>query len=122
MDEEKVIFSIGQKITLKEDMEVEGCFGTKKKYKKGMVGFIGADSKLNAVHWANGDIQVLENFTQRKGYSVSGLAEWIYMYISRELPIDEMLEDYDVEKETFMEDIADALEELGMYDSTGNTM
>lgn len=120
--EEKTVYSIGQKLTLKEDIEVEGCFGTKKKYKKGMSGFIGADSKLNAVHWANGDIQLLGDYVERRGYSVSGIAEWIYDYVSRELPIDEMLEDYDETKETFMESIADALEELGMYDSTGNRL
>lgn len=122
MSEEKTIYSIGQKLTFKEDAELEKGFGAKVTVKKGTAIFIGADSKRSFAHYLNGDIQPLSENSEVKGYSVSGLAEWIYEWVSRELPLDEMLEDYDETKERFVESVADALEELGMYDATGNRM
>lgn len=40
--------------------------------------------------------------------------------VSNRIPLDEMLDGYDETPESFKECVADALEELGMYDNTGN--
>lgn len=119
---EKTIYSIGQKLIFKEDAELDKCLGTKVTVKKGTKAFVGADRKGNFVHYLNGDIQPLGDDAEVKGYSVSGIAEWIYRLVSRDLPLDEMLDAYDETKESFMESVADALEEIGMYDATGNRM
>ena len=82
--------------------------------------YIGADSGLTATHYLNGDIQIFSEDTKIEGFSVEGISEWIYKLISNRFPLDEMLDGYDETAESFKECVADALEELGMYDNTGN--
>lgn len=113
-------YNIGQVLTLKEDLETEGCFGTKRIRKAGTRLFVKADRKLPLVTYLNGDIQRLPEGAEIDGYSVEGIAEWIYLWLRSRLEIDDFLDDYDIEKEDFKEEIADALEELGMWDHTGN--
>lgn len=116
--ENKKIYNIGQIFTTKEDIELEGCLGTKKTVKKGAKIYIGAD---NLAHHRDGTIQPLGDGTEVKGYSVSGLAEFIWLYIRNFTPIDEnTLEDYDETPDCVKNAIIDALEELGFYDHTGN--
>jgi hypothetical protein len=114
------IYNIGQELVIKEDIEQEMCFGTKKTRKKGTKLYVGADSNFSAAHYLNGDIQVFSEDIKIEGFSVNGIAEWIYQLVSNRLPLDEMLEGYDENPDTFKENIADALEELGMYDNNGN--
>lgn len=112
------IYNIGQNFTAKENIEVEGCLGTKKIVKKGTKIYIGAD---NFAHHIDGTIQPLGDNVEVKGYSVSGLADFIWLYIRNFTPIDEnILEDYDETPNCVKNAIMDALEELGMYDNTGN--
>jgi hypothetical protein len=113
-------YNIGQELVVKEDIEQEMCFGTKKVRKKGTKLYVGADSNIKAAHYLNADIQVFSDDTIIEGFSVEGIAEWIYQLVSNRLPLDDMLEDYDESPENFKECVADALEELGMYDNTGN--
>lgn len=110
-------YNIGQIFTCEEDMELEGVFGKKKKVKKGTKAYIGAD---NFAHYSNGMLQPLGNVYKPEGYSVKGIADWVYMWLSAQLPIDEFLDDYEISKVEFKEHIEDALEELGMWDNTGN--
>lgn len=119
MDNTKV-YNIGQELVIKEDIEQEMCFGTKKTRKKGTKLYVGADSHLSAAHYLNGDIQVFSEDTKIEGFSVEGISEWIYKLVSNRIPLDEMLDGYDETPESFKECVADALEELGMYDNTGN--
>lgn len=110
-------YSIGQILECKNDIEIEGFMGTKKTVKAGSKVYIGAD---NLAHHLDGTLQPLQKENKPDGYAVNGIADWIYMHISNRLPLDKFLEDYDVSKREFKEHIADALEELGMWDSTGN--
>jgi hypothetical protein len=109
-------YNIGQILINKEDMELEGVLGKKTKVKAGTKIFIGAD---NFAHYLNGIIQPLGKNTA-EGYSVKGIAEWVYMWVSRHLPLDDFLEEYDFTEKEFKEEIEDALEELGMWGNTGN--
>lgn len=57
------------------------------------------------------------------GYSTPGLASFIFTYLCRNVcGFSEMLEEWedDITEDYIKENIADALEELGMYDHTGN--
>lgn len=114
------IYNIGQVLEYKEDVEVEKALGTKETIKKGTKVFIGADRNGKFAHYLNGNIQPIGNNAEVKGYSVTGLAMWIYEYVSRRMPIDEMLEDYENTPLDLMREIADALEEIGMYNHEGN--
>lgn len=115
---EKRIYNIGQVLTAKADHEVERAFGTKDIIRKGTKIFIGAD---RLAHHRDGTIQPIGGDSEIKGYSVEGLAEFIWLYIRNETPVDEsLLEDYDETPECIKGAIMDALEELGFYDHTGN--
>jgi len=117
-----VKYSIGQMLQLKEDTELHGeISGNIKIKKKGTKSFVCADKKIPMSIFLDGDINLLnKETTEISGYSVDGLSEYIYIWLKNRFPLEEMLEDYDNTKEEFKEVIADALEELGMYDSTGN--
>lgn len=114
----KRIYNIGQVLTAQKDIELEEALGTKRTIKKGSKIYIGAD---NFAHHRDGTIQPLGENADVKGYSVSGLAEFIWLYIRNNTPVDEyLLEGYDETSDCIKEAIMDALEELGMYDHTGN--
>lgn len=114
----KTIYNIGQILTAKENIELDGCLGTKKTVKKGAKIYIGAD---NFAHRRDGTIQPFGENTDFKGYSVSGLADFIWLYIRNFTLVDEnVLENYDETPDCVKEAIVDALEELGFYDHTGN--
>lgn len=114
----KKIYGIGQELETTKDIEMKKLLSEKTvAIKKGTKVFVGADGYL---HYLDGGIQKLPSDIGAEGYSVTGIAEWIYMWISSRLPLDEFLDDYDIEVKEFKGQIEDALEELGMWDSTGN--
>lgn len=116
--ESKTIYNIGQILTAQKDIELEGILGAKKAVKKGAKIYIGAD---DFAHHRDGTIQPLGDNVEVKGYSVSGLADFIWLYIRNFTPIDEnVLENYDETPKCVKGAIMDALEELGFYDHTGN--
>lgn len=118
MNSNKVVYNIGQILTAQKDMEVERCFGEKDIIKKGTKIYIGAD---NMAHHADGTIQPLSKNLEVQGYSVSGLANFIWNYIKKFTPINEdVLEEYDETPDSIKDVIMDALEKLGFYDHTGN--
>lgn len=110
-------YNIGEILTYKEDAELEGLLGSKKKIKKGTKLYIGAD---NFAHYLDGIIQPLRKQDSVEGYSVGGIADWLYTWLSTRLPLDDFLEEYEIPEKDFKEHIEDALEELGMWDNTGN--
>lgn len=110
-------YNIGQILIIKEDVELEGFLGNKKKVRAGTKVYIGAD---NFAHYPDGTLQTLGKEIKIQGYSVKGISEWLYMWLSTRLPLDDFLDDYEISKEDFKEEIEDALEELGMWDNTGN--
>lgn len=118
MESKKTTYNIGQILTAKNDIELEGIFGDKRTVKKGTKIYIGAD---NMAHHRDGTIQPLGENTEVCGYSVSGLADFIWGYIRNFTPINEdILEEYDETPDCIKSAIMDALEELGFYDHTGN--
>lgn len=116
MCEEKKIYGIGQMLQYEEDDEVERCFGKKEIIKKGTKVFVGADGFF---HYLNGNLQKFADI-ETVGYSVSGLAEYLYIWLRNKFEIDDMLDDYEQEPSDFKEEIMNALEDLGMYSYTGN--
>ncbi len=110
------IYGIGQMLQYENDEEVERCFGKKELIKKGTRVFAGADGFC---HYLNGNMQKFAD-VKIEGYSVSGLSEWIYIFLRNRFEIDEMLDNYEQEPSDFKEEIMNALEELGMYDHIGN--
>lgn len=118
MKESKTIYNIGQTLTSQQDIEIERCLGTKDVIKKGAKVYIGADK---FAHHADGTIQPLGNNAEIKGYSVTGLADFIWNYIKTDTPIDKYsLEEYGETPDCIKNAIMDALEELGFWDHTGN--
>jgi len=110
-------YNIGQILTIKENLELEGAFGNKKIIKAGTKVYIGADK---FVHYINGLLQPMGKEDVIEGYSVKGIADWIYMWLSARLPLDHFFYEYEINRGDFQEHIEDALEELGMWDNTGN--
>lgn len=109
-------YNIGQRLIVNEDVETEGCaFKVPHKIRKGTRMYVGAD---NFIHFL--DTSMMPTKTPIEGYSVKGISEFIYEMVSARIPLDEMLEDYDIDKSEFMGQVADALEELGFWDNTGN--
>lgn len=114
----KSIYNIGQVLVANRDIEIERCLGTKDIIKKGTKLYIGAD---NFAHHKDGTIQPIGDNIEIKGYSVSGLADFIWLYIRNNTLVNEdLLKEYDETSDCIKEAIMDALEELGMYDHTGN--
>lgn len=108
-------YSIGQILTLKEETVIEKSLsGNKVTISKGNQIIIGVDNLAH--HIRNGYVQPLPKDSEVNGYSTEGLAEWIYIYMRNHLPLDEMLESYDESRDSFKENIVDALEEIGFYE------
>ncbi len=108
---EKKTYKIGQILTSNCEMEVEKMFGEKVVIPKGNKVIIGADNLAH--HLRNGMIQPLGENIEVEGYDVEGIAEFIFSWISRFYPIDEMFEDYEVDKKEFVSEIECALDEIG---------
>jgi hypothetical protein len=114
-------YNIGQMIVTSSDKEYGSFFSDEKKMvKKGTKVFVSADKNWPSVIYENADIQPLPEGAEIEGYSTVGISEWLYSWLRRSIPLKDMLEDYDVSKDAFLEEIQTALEELGMYDNTGN--
>ena len=108
----KITYKIGQILTSNCDVEVKKTIsGEKVTVPKGTKIIIGAD-KL-AYHLKNGMIQPLGENIEVKGYDTKGLAKFIFSWISRCYPIDEMFEDYEVDEKEFISEIEYALDEIG---------
>lgn len=105
-------YKIGQILTSKVETEIEKTLsGEKVRIPKGNKIIIGAD-KL-AHHFKNGYIQSLPKDDEVDGYDCSGIAEYLYTYMSNHFEIDEMLESYDDTRERFIEELEYALDEIG---------
>ena len=108
-------YKIGQILTSNTDAVIEKALsGEKVTIPKGNKIIIGADKFAH--HMKNGFIQPLQEDSSVEGYSAEGIAEWIYLFMRHNFPLDEMLEDYDEDKNSFTECITEALEEIGFYE------
>lgn len=110
--EEKTTYKIGQILTSNYDVEVEKALsGDKVIVPKGNKIIIGADNMAH--HLRNGMIQPLGENIEVKGYDTEGIAEFIFSWISRFYPIDEMFEGYEVDEKEFKSEIEYSLDEIG---------
>ena len=121
MEKDKTIYGIGQILTYTQDVEAYRALSdTPEVIKKGTKVIVGADG---FIRYPDGSIQKLGKDIEVSGYSTEGLASFIFTYLCRNVyGFSEMLDEWedDVTEESLKEHIADALEELGMYDHTGN--
>ena len=104
-------YRIGQILVAKEELEIEKISGEKVTIPKGNKIIIGAD-KL-AHHIKNGFIQPLQDNAKVEGYDKEGLSEYLYLYLRNHFEIDELLENYDDTKEHFVEELVEALDNIG---------
>lgn len=101
---EKVIYNVGDVlVSINNNYSVNG--------------YVGAD---NNIHYENGEIELLKSNFRTKGYNTDGIATWIYKCLLSEIPIQDMLEDYDESKTKFIKCISNSLKELGMFDHNYN--
>lgn len=104
-------YKIGQILTSAKDVEIERALsGEKVKIPKGNKVIIGAD-KL-AHHIRNGFIQPLAEGSTVEGYDTAGIAEYIYITLRNHLPLEEMMEDYEITKQEVVDEIEYALDEI----------
>ena len=100
------IYNIGQRINAIDTKQTDG--GSAGKITNA---YIGADSMI---HFHSGNTQPLKVGSVIQGYSTSGLADFIWLYLRNYTPVNEsVLSAYDVGPECVKEAIMDALDELG---------
>lgn len=105
-------YKIGQIITSTTDVEIEKALsGEKVIIPKGNKIIIGADNLVH--HIRTGMIQPLGD-AEVEGYDGEGLAGYIYLFLRSRLPLNEMLEKYDIEVDELVEIIEEALDEIGI--------
>ena len=103
---------IGQIITSKVDTEIEKAISGEKIFvPKGNRVIIGADGFAH--HLKNGMIQPLGKDMEVKGYDAAGIAIYLYEKLKCRFEIDEMLENYDLDKYNFMSEIEYYLDDIG---------
>lgn len=101
---------IGEEIIIQEGFELEGL-NDKKQVKKGDKGFIDSHGLLHyTTGAARGKIQPIKD-VELKEYDVENIAKIIMNYLNY-YPLTEMLEDYDIDKTSFRDTIAEALDEI----------
>lgn len=108
-------YKIGQILTSKEDLILEkGISGEKVIIPKGNRIMIGAD-KL-AHHLKDGYIQPLPEVAEVKGYDTESIASVIYEWLNKRFNLQEdMLDEWEIEKQEFIDEIEYALSEyVGM--------
>lgn len=104
-------YKIGQILTSNCDVEVEKMFGEKVVIPKGNKIIIGADKFAH--HLKSGMIQPLQRDAVVEGYDSEGIAKYLMKKLSAIFPLEEMLEDYDIEKARFEEEIDFLLDDIG---------
>ena len=106
-------YKVGQILEANCDTEVEKALsGEKVVIPKGNKIIIGADKFAH--HLRDGMIQPLQKDAIVEGYDSEGIAEYLTKKLSAIFPLEEMLEDYDIEKERFEEEIDFLLDDIGL--------
>lgn len=104
-------YKIGQILTFKEDTEITLALSEEKlKIPKGNKVIIGADRFAH--HIRDGRIQPIRDDSIVEGYDNAGIAEYLYIVLQNHLPIDEMMEDYNITKKDIVNEIEYALDEI----------
>lgn len=104
-------YKIGQILTSKVDTEIElALSGEKIKNPKGNKIIIGADKFAH--HIRDGRVQPLKKDSIVEGYDTTGIAEYLYIVLRNHFQIKEMMEDYEISKKDFVDEIECALDEI----------
>lgn len=107
-------YKYGELLVSNTDVTVELALSEEKvtipKGSKVVIGFDGM-----AHHLRGGYIQPIESSAQIEGFSNDGIVETLYLYLFNQLPLRDMMEDYDVSPNDFKRVMVEALEELGCY-------
>lgn len=102
---------MGEILVAQVDIVQQTATGEKELIKAGSKGIIGVDKLL---HHYNGRISRFSDDVEIKGYCGSGIAQYLYDYLSNKLPLNEMLETYEITPENFMDEITFLLDEIGI--------
>jgi len=105
---------MGNIMVAREDLTTSEEDSTKKVIiPKGSKAIVGFDNRL---YLFNGSSFGLDESVEISGYSANGLAEYIYDRMSHKIPLDEMLESYEISKDNFTAALAFTLTDIGMGD------
>lgn len=102
---------MGEILIAQVDIVQQTATGEKELIKAGSKGIIGVDKLL---HHYNGRISRFSDDVEIKGYCGSGIAQYLYDYLSNKLPLNEMLETYEITPENFIAEITFLLDEIGI--------
>lgn len=105
------VLKMGEILVAQVDIVQQTATGEKELIKAGSKGIIGVDKLL---HHYNGRISRFSDDVEIKGYCGSGIAQYLYDYLSNKLPLNEMLETYEITPENFMDEITFLLDEIGI--------
>ena len=105
------VWRMGEILVAQVDIVQQTATGEKELIKAGSKGIIGVDKLL---HHYNGRISRFGDDVEIKGYCGSGIAQYLYDYLSNKLPLAEMLETYEITPENFMDEITFLLDEIGI--------
>lgn len=105
-------YKIGQILVSDTAVEVETALsGEKVIIPKGNKVIIGADNLAHHIRTCM--IQPLGD-ADVEGYDCEGLAEFLYLWLKTYLPMNDMLEDYDINPNDFIREIEVAFCEIGL--------
>lgn len=105
-------YKIGQILVFKKDVKVEKALSNEiVVIPKESKAIIGAD---NLAHHLSNDMMQPLGDAEVSGYDAAGLAKYLIMSLKSHFPIDEMLENYDIEEKELMDEIKYALNDIGM--------
>lgn len=105
------VWRMGEILVAQVDIVQQTATGEKELIKARSKGIIGVDKLL---HHYNGRISRFGDDVEIKGYCGSGIAQYLYDYLSNKLPLAEMLETYEITPENFMDEITFLLDEIGI--------
>lgn len=106
-------YNIGQILTANQDIVTEREFsGTQEVLPKGTKLIVGVDGFAH--NFRDCSMMNLPEGASVSGHNPYGLSEWIYKFLKANLPIQEWLDDYEIDAEEVKACITEALEELGM--------
>ena len=103
-------YKIGEILVSQRDTELETNWGRKDVIPKGNKVIITAHGLGH--HIRNGMKQPLQEDDVVKGYDTEGLAEYLFMCMKKDLPMEDMMYDYDLTEKDIKEVIEEALGEI----------
>lgn len=112
-EEEKIVYKIGQAIKSTDELIINSAIGNDViVIEKGSVGIVDCRGFL---HWttgaAAGKIQKI-GFATVEGYDIESISSHIYHRLNSNINIKQMLDDYDIDTETFITEILFALDDI----------